>query len=99
MVRRPWRWDLPSGSAYKRVMNTWNIRDYSSVMYTKQQVMDAIEEAKREYEGNLHDHKRKRIRRFWDSEGRPTEYQVQATKDREFNWSRKYMLRYYYYAK
>jgi uncharacterized protein YeeX (DUF496 family) len=84
MVRKPWHWDLPSGNAYKRVFETWNIRDYQSVMYTKQQVMDALEEAKRDYDGTYDDHRA--WRRNWEN-------------DQRNNFYRKYTLRYYYYAK
>lgn len=55
-VRRPWNWGIDSGNAYRRLFNSWTLRDYVSCYYTKQAVMDAIEENDRELAGMDHPH-------------------------------------------
>lgn len=44
-ARRPWHWDIPSGNAYRKLTDPWDIRDFKSVYYTKAQVADAIKDA------------------------------------------------------
>ena len=88
LVRKPWHWDLPSGSAYRRVLDPWTIRDHQCVLYTKQQVMDEIEEAEQELRYEMPPHKdwRRGI----------------ITEGLNFSWLgrlRKHTLMYYYYSK
>ncbi len=45
-ARRPWYWDTPSGNAYRKITDPWDIRDYKFVYYTKAEVARAIDDAK-----------------------------------------------------
>jgi hypothetical protein len=82
-ARRPWYWDTPSGSAYRRITDPWDIRDYKSVYYTHQSVADAIEKNDRELNGGTYAH----------------EHPYKAWELTSFNHYKKYSFRYYYYAK
>jgi hypothetical protein len=55
-ARKPWYWDTPSGGAYKKITDPWDIRDYKSVYYTKQAVQDAIDDAIRDINNTEYDH-------------------------------------------
>ncbi len=45
-ARRPWHWDTPSGKAYRKLTDSWEIRDYVCTFYTRAEVNRAIEKAK-----------------------------------------------------
>lgn len=50
-ARRRWHWDIPSGNAYRRLTDPWDIRDYKSVYYSKREVDNHIKEAIHDYLG------------------------------------------------
>ena len=53
-ARRPWHWDIPSGNAYRKLTDPWDIRDYKSVYYTKAEVNRRIEKAEADMENEGH---------------------------------------------
>jgi len=85
-ARRPWNWDTPSGGAYKLITNPWDIRDFKSVYYTRQDVDRAIENHLRQVEGRDYPHERSH---HWSGV---------FHKDIADRF-RKYGLYYYYYSK